>query len=125
MTYGILNVIWANKIVEKPREKRNAMNRSIREIPVTISAFSIGMFVTPIINVRNLLLSACIPIAAAVPITVAIRAESRAMMSVVYKAFMICSLRNSSTYHFVVNPPHFERDLDALKESIIKVTIGA
>ena len=30
-----------------------AMKRSIKEIPVTISAFSMGMFVIPIISVRG------------------------------------------------------------------------
>ena len=69
--------------------KRNAMKRSIRDTPVTISAFSIGMFVTPIKRVRILEFIACMPSAAQVPINVAISAESNAMISVVYNAFII------------------------------------
>ena len=64
-------------MVENPSVKRRAINRSIREIPVTISALSMGIFVTPRKNVRIFDFIACIPIAAAVPNTVAIRADKR------------------------------------------------
>ena len=67
----------------KPREKRQATKSSIREIPVTISAFNIGMLVSPIRLVRSLRFNACIPIAAAVPKIVAIKADKRAMIKVV------------------------------------------
>ena len=112
-------------MVENPSENRNAMKSSIREMPVTISAFSMGMLVTPIMVVRNFRCMDWIPIAAAVPMTVAIRADRRAMIRVVYRAFIICSFLNSSTYHWMVNPPHLERVLDLLKDSTIKVTMGA
>jgi len=59
------------------------MKRSMREIPVTISALSIGIFVTPRSNVRAFVRIAWMPRAAAVPIKVAIRAERKAMISVV------------------------------------------
>lgn len=72
----MLNVICAKRIVLNPSVKRNAMKRSIRDTPVTISAFSIGMFVTPIKRVRILEFIACMPSAAQVPINVAISAES-------------------------------------------------
>ena len=35
------------------------------------------------------------------------------------------SFLNNSTYHFVVNPPHLERDLEELKDNTISVMIGA
>ena len=38
---------------------------------------------------------------------------------------MMASSRNREPYHFKVNPPHLERDLEALKERIMSVTIGA
>ena len=79
----MLNVICANNIVENPSVNRHAMKRSMREIPVTISALSIGIFVTPSSNVRAFVRIAWMPRAAAVPIKVAIRAERKAMISVV------------------------------------------
>jgi len=121
----MLNVICAKRIVLNPSVKRNAMKRSIRDTPVTISAFSIGMFVTPIKRVRILEFIACMPSAAQVPINVAISAESNAMISVVYNAFIISLFWKRDTYHFLVNPPHLERVLVLLKERTIKVTIGA
>ena len=58
MTYGMLNVICASSTVVNPSENCGksilpAINNSIREIPVTISAFNIGILVIPIITVRN------------------------------------------------------------------------
>ena len=73
----------ASSTVENPRVKRNATKSSIREIPITISALSIGMLVTPIIKVRIFGFIAWIPREAAVPIKVAISAESNAMIRVV------------------------------------------
>ncbi len=34
-------------------------------------------------------------------------------------------LENSSVYHRVVNPPHWVRDLELLKDSTVMVAIGA
>ena len=65
------------------------------------------------------------PIAAAVPMKVAISAESKAMRSVEYRALMMASFLNSSWYQCRVAPPHFARVREALKESTIKVRIGA
>ena len=91
MTYGILKVICAIRIVVNPMVIRNAMNSSIIDTPVTISAFSIGMLVTPSIKVRNLRFILWIPMEAKVPITVAISAERSAMIRVLYKVLMIAS----------------------------------
>ena len=46
MTYGILKVICAIKTVTNPKFV-NFTNKSIMEIPVTISALSNGIFVAP------------------------------------------------------------------------------
>lgn len=111
-------------MVENPRENLNAINRSIRDMPVTMSAFSIGIFVTPMKRVRNLGFIAWMPMDAAVPMTVAARAETRAMIRVVYRAFIISWFWNRETYHFPVKPPHFARVLALLKDRTIKVTMG-
>lgn len=125
MTYGILKVICAIKIVVNPIVIRNAMKSSIMDTPVTMSAFSIGMLVTPSIKVRNLRFMLWIPMDASVPITVAISAESRAMIRVLYKVLMIASSWKRDTYHFPVNPPHLARVLELLKDRTISVMIGA
>ncbi len=101
------------------------MNSSIREIPVTISAFSMGILVIPIKIVRFLRFIFCMAMQVMVPIKVAARAESSAMDNVFHKACMITALSNSSAYHLKVKPPHFALVLLALKDSTIKVTIGA
>ena len=60
--------------VLNPREIPKAMKASIREIPVTISAFSMGMLVTPMTMVLGTVLMELMEMAAAVPMTVATRA---------------------------------------------------
>ena len=125
MTYGILKVICAIRIVENPMFIRNAINNSIIDTPVTMSAFSIGMLVTPNIKVRNLRFILWIPMEAKVPITVAISAERSAMIRVLYKVLMIASSWKRDTYHFPVNPPHLARVLELLKDRTISVMIGA
>jgi len=82
MTKGRLKVMWAIRMVLKPREIPKAMKVSIREMPVTISEFKIGMLLIPItmfFGVRFMLL---IPIAARVPRMVAARAEIKAIRRV-------------------------------------------
>ena len=77
-----MNVIWANRIVLKPREIPKAMNISIREIPVTISEFSIGILLSPMQIVRGSFFIAESPMAAAVPRIVAISADRNAISNV-------------------------------------------
>ena len=67
----------------------------------------------------------CMAMQAIVPMRVAISADKIASASVFHKACMICSFRNKAAYHLVVKPPHFARVLLALKESTIKVIMGA
>jgi hypothetical protein len=102
-----------------------AMKSSIREIPVTISAFNMGILVTVI---KKVLALDCMPLMAteaAVPIMVAIKADKRAMDSVVYSAFIMEVSENRDTYQFRVNPPHFALVLEALKERPTRVRMGA
>ena len=70
-------------MVEKPSRIRRMMNSSIRETPMTISLFSMGMLVMPVKTVRIFFFMACMPMAASVPIRVASTLASRAITSVV------------------------------------------
>ena len=70
-------------MVENPRENLNAINRSIRDMPVTMSAFSIGILVMPIQMVLARDFMEWMPMDAAVPMTVAAMAEINAIISVV------------------------------------------
>ena len=81
-TYGIISVICATIIVEK-LSSVNLVNRSISAIPVTTSAFNIGIFVTPIIAERTFLLMPIIPIQTSVPKIVAIKPAAAARITVV------------------------------------------
>jgi hypothetical protein len=87
----MLNVIWAIKTLVKPRVYLMATKISISEIPVTISALSIGILVIPSNIVRGIFFILFIAKAAAVPIIVAIRADKKAISNVVYKALIISS----------------------------------
>ena len=78
----MLNVICAISTVVKPRRVKRT-NRSIMEIPVTISAFNNGMFVAPSIIALPRFRMASIPRAASVPKTVASTAEAREIKIVV------------------------------------------
>ncbi len=72
----------AIKMVEKPRVNLHAINRSMREIPVTMSEFSMGILVTPINTVRHLLFMELMPMEAQVPMRVASIADKNAMTRV-------------------------------------------
>ena len=75
-------MIWLISTVWKPSVKRNAIKASISEMPVTMSASSIGMLFKPIIRLRPVCFIAWRPMAAAVPSTVAMRAERKAISRV-------------------------------------------
>ena len=108
-----------------PRVTLHAIKSSMREIPVTISEFRMGILVIPIHIVFVLGFMALMPIEAAVPSRVARRADTRAMTSVLYKADIIASSWNKETYQERVKPPHLVLDLEALKDRTTKVTMGA
>src|SRR5699024_2263413 len=112
-------------MVVNPRVTLQAINSSIREMPVTISEFRMGMLVIPIKMVLALGFMVLIPIEAAVPRSVARTAETRAMISVLYRADIMASSWNRETYQERVKPPHLVLDLEALKDRTIRVRIGA
>ena len=65
------------------------------------------------------------PMAARVPITVAMIEEITAIISVLISELIMTSLVNSLRYQFNVKPVHAPRDLDWLNEKTIKTAIGA
>jgi len=121
----MLKVICDISTLVKPKVNLSATNKSISEIPVTISALSIGILVIAIIMVRGVFFILLIAIAAAVPIMVAISADKTAIINVVYKAFIILSFLNSSLYQRRVKPPHLALDFELLKDNKINIIIGA
>lgn len=78
-----------------PNRTPRLINSSISEIPVTISAFSMGILVIPIIMARFLFFIPWMAIHAMVPITAAIAAEKNAMSSVLESASSMMLFRNS------------------------------
>ena len=76
-----------------------AMNANIKEIPVTISAFSIGILVMPMIIVRGSGFMLLMAMDAAVPMMVAISADTKAMSSVLTRASIMVALSNIWVYH--------------------------
>ena len=115
----------ANKMVRKPNLIPNVINRSIKEIPVTISALIIGIFVIPMMMERFLFFILLMAKLAIVPIIVEISAAKKAITNVLISDWIMASFSNNATYHFKVNPPHLALVLLALKERTIKVIIGA
>ena len=109
----------------KPKRTLKYKNKSISEIPVTISALSIGMLVTPMIIDLSAFFILLIASAAIVPITVAISADRKASIIVLVKAASTSSFEKSLIYHLKVNPPHRALDFDWLKEKTMSVNIGA
>ena len=64
------------------------------------------------------------PSAAAVPITVAIREEETARITVFLSAIQASSDLKSSTYHLKLKPENYAVLADALNEKSITVRIG-
>ena len=110
----------------RPISLPKKMNNSIKEIPVTISAFIMGISVMDIIIFCVIFLrSAIIPTAAAVPKTVEITAESIATIMVCYKAVSIVELVARLKYHSVEMPVKTHTLLELLKENAIITSTGA
>ena len=86
ITKGMLKVMCARRIVEKPELKWKNLNRSIREIPVTISAFIIGILVMAVSADLNFELRPTMAIQATVPIMVEKMVARIAMESVLTRA---------------------------------------
>ena len=94
------------------------------EIPVTISAFSSGILLSPIKSERFFSLIAFKPMQARTPTTVAATEAQSAIVSVLPSASMISWLRNISAYHFVEKPCHAFMLFPSLNERTISVPIG-
>ena len=109
----------------KPNFMPILKNRSMSEIPVTMSALSIGMLVTPIITEREVDFIFLNPTQVHIPITVAMAEDKSAMESVVDKASIISRLEKSEMYHLNEKPPHLALVLLELKLNTISVNIGA
>ena len=102
-----------------------ATKNSIIDIPVTISGFIIGMFVTErTAFFANLFFMRWMPAAAAVPMTVASAEEQIARTSVFRRAANVSGERKSSRYHRRLKPVKTAVLFEALKEKKISVMIG-
>ena len=89
-------VMWDNRIVPRPNRSPKLKKSNIREIPVTISAFSMGIFVMPMMIVRLFFFKLMMEIQAAVPMTVAAIEATSAISNVLRRAFKISLLRKSA-----------------------------
>lgn len=125
ITKGMLKVICARRIVIKPEPRCRNLNSSISEIPVTISAFIIGMLVTPMITERSFDDKPIIAMHVKVPIIVEKIVASTAMASVLKSALATASSEKRLIYQSNVNPPQRALDLLELKDKTMSVTIGA
>ena len=102
------------------------IKRSINEIPVTISAFIIGICVTDITTFFDILLRIAVtPTAAAVPKTVDITADRTATIRVCSRAVSIVVSLASPSYQRVEKPPITQTLEDELKEKTIITATGA
>ena len=124
--------MWAISTVAKPKDSLSPislpknMNRSINEIPVTMSGFIIGILVAVIIaDLVHLRLYSKMPTAATEPKIVAIKEESKAKTRVFLRAVIVASLSKSSKYHLNEKPAKREVLLDELKEKTIITARGA
>ena len=88
-----------------PKSRPANTNISIREMPVMISGLIMGILVTVSRAAwRYLLRRRKMPTAAAVPMTVAIRAEDTASTRVLRSASRMLELWKSSAYHWSEKP---------------------
>ena len=85
MTYGSPKVICAIIKVVNPNSSFRKTNRSIMDTPVTISGLIMGRYVKFIIADFIHLFMELIPTAAAVPMIVAIREDTTAMIRVLIR----------------------------------------
>ena len=108
----------------KPPDILAKENKSISEIPITISGLSKGKFVTFLIALFiALFFIEKTPIAAPAPRMVARMEATAATINVFFNESKINSLEKSSLYHFRENPVQ-EYPFVELKEKAIKTKIG-
>jgi len=99
-------------------------NIIIKDTPVIISGFNIGIYVMFIIIVLGVFFIEYMPIAAAVPSIVAITDDISASKRVFTKDDIINSFWNSFAYQSNVNPVQTDWLFDLLNENTISIKIG-
>ena len=116
--------MWARSTDTYPRGNLNIIKVSIREMPVTISAFSIGMLLNAMMVSWLFFFMPDIPRHAAVPIAVAPREAVRAMAKVFITELIISLFWNISLYHRREKPVKTDIDLLSLKDRTVRARIG-
>ena len=123
---------WAISMVQKlrefarPKSRPTNTNISIREMPVMISGFVMGMSVATFSVARSHLeRSFMMPTEAAVPMTVEIAIADTARSRVLRTLCRVASSRSSSRYHFKEKPENTLRLLASLKENTKRMAMGA
>ena len=101
----MLNVMCASRMVPKPNCIRSVRKSSMKDTPVTMSAFSIGMLVTPMSAVRYFFFIFDMQMTAIVPRTTEITELSSARRIVVVKASPMAASVKSERYQSRVKPP--------------------
>ena len=121
-----MSIVQKLRLVLRPKRRPTKTNMSIREMPVMISGFIIGMFVTVSKAVfRYLRRSRWMPTAAAVPMAVEMIEAVTASTSVFCSARSVSSSLNSSRYHLTEKSENTLRLFVALKLNTSRIAIGA
>ena len=124
MTWAI-SMVQKLRLVDAPNSLPTKTNISIREIPVMISGFVMGISVTVFITaLDHFARSLLMPTAAAVPMIVEITVAEAARTKVLRTASRVLRSFSSSRYHFREKPVNFTGSLDSLKEKTITTAIG-
>ena len=114
------------RLEEAPKSLPTNTNMSMRDIPVMISGFTIGMFVVVSMAVfRNLFLRLFIPTAAAVPRTVDMTDAESARMRVFLRDPRVSESLKSSLYQNREGSEKTERLFEPLNENTRSISIGA
>ena len=121
-----MSMVQKFRLVDRPMSRPAKTNMSIREIPVMMSGFTMGIFVTVFMAAFIYLLrSLLMPTAAAVPITVEMRAAHTASTRGFFKAPRVLVSWKSSLYQYREKPENTDRLLPLLKENTSRMMIGA
>jgi hypothetical protein len=121
----MLNAIWDKVIVVNPRLKFIITKKTSKDIPITTSGMTIGIYITVSEALYKGNLYRYIAKAAIVPITVATNVEIIAMSSVFLVAKRIWASLNNTLYQFRVKPSQWIFSFWLLNENIININMGA
>ena len=121
-----MSMVQKLRLVAAPKIRPMKTNISIREMPVIMSGFVMGMSVTVFSTARTPReRSLLMPTAAAVPITVEITVALAASTRVFRRASRVFRSLSNSRYHFREKPENTERLLASLKENTSSTAMGA